>query len=370
MFNKRFSDFRSDTVTQPTMEMRHAMFNAEVGDEVLGEDPTVIRLEELAATITGKESALFVPSGTMGNTITMKLAVGEGHVVIMDDRSHILHYEGGNLSKIAFCMARPLPSDHGKIPLDLIEENILINPRDIDGEHESFSTEKKRKTWGRDIMESRYLPETRAISLENTHNTSGGSVLEPEYIEKVSELARKYHLHFHMDGARIFNAAIALGVDVKEITKHCDSVMFCLSKGLAAPMGSMLVGEKGFIKEARILRKSLGGGMRQIGFMAAAGIVGLETMVNRLEEDHRRAKMLVERMMDIKNITVDPSEVVTNIIMVKLANMGSVDFVARMAAQDVLVLPFGKDRIRMVTHKDIDDSDIDRGILAIRNAVA
>lgn len=344
MSYKGFSDFRSDTVTRPTEEMRKAMFNAEVGDDVHGDDPTVNRLEELAAEKVGKEAALFVPSGTMGNTIAMIVGVGAGKEVILEEKCHILNFESGNVSRIAHALPRAMASDRGKIPLDKIEANIHTSLRD-------------------------HITETRAIALENTHNTWGGALLDMDYLRDAAALARKYNLYFHLDGARVFNAAVALGIDVREIAGLFDSLMFCLSKGLSAPVGSILAGSKEFIKEARFVRKYLGGGMRQVGIIAAAGIVALEKMVDRLADDHRRTKQLAENIADLKEIIVNPEEVETNMIMIKLKTMDSDTFLRKLAARKVLTLPFDSDTVRIVTHKDIDDSDIERAVAAIREIV-
>jgi threonine aldolase len=344
MSYKGIADFRSDTVTRPSEEMRKAMYNAEVGDDVFADDPTVNRLEELAAGKVGKEAALFVPSGTMGNTIAMVLEVGEGKEVILEEKCHILNFEAGNVSRIAHAVPRAMPSDRGKIPLDLIENNIHTTLRD-------------------------HMPTTRAIALENTHNTWGGAVIGLDYIAKAAALSKKYNLYLHLDGARVFNAAAALQVDVKEISKHFDSLMFCLSKGLSAPVGSILAGTKEFIKEARFVRKYLGGGMRQVGVIAAAGIVAIEKMIDRLQDDHHRAKLLAEKIADLKELRVNPQEVETNMIMLTLNTMTSDLFLKKLAAQNVLALPFDAKTVRIVTHKDIDDNDIERAVKAIREAV-
>jgi len=341
MSYKGFSDFRSDTVTRPTEEMRQAMYDAEVGDDVLGDDPTVIRLEESAAEITGKEAALFMPSGTMANTVALILCAGAGKEVILEDKSHILNFEAGNISRLAHALPRALPSDRGKIPLSLLEANIHTHLRD-------------------------HVPETKAITLENTHNTWGGSVLEPDYLEQVSRLARKYNLHLHLDGARMFNAATALKTDIKEITRHFDTLMFCLSKGLCAPVGSILAGSKDFIKESRIVRKYLGGGMRQVGVLAAAGIVAVEKMPLRLEEDHALAKKLAVMLSDIPGLEINADEIVTNFLMLNLKNMDAALFLKRLAEYNVLALPFNSRLVRMVTHKDIDLNDVEIAAKAVR----
>jgi len=345
MSYKGFSDFRSDTVTRPSIEMRKAMYDAEVGDDVHLDDPTALKLEELAAEKVGKEAALFVPSGTMGNTIAMIVGVGPGKEVLLEEKCHIINFEAGNVSRIAQAVPRTLPSQRGKIPIDLLESNIHTALRE-------------------------HITETRAIALENTHNVLGGAVLNPHYLKDVALLAKKYNLFLHLDGARVFNAAVALKIDVKEIAKHFDSLMFCLSKGLSAPVGSMLADSKEFIKEARYVRKYLGGGMRQVGVLAAAGIVALEKMIPRLEEDHQRAKNLVEKIADIKEIEVNPQEVETNMVMMKLKNLDTEVFLKRLEEQKVLALPISAEVIRIVTHKDIDDQDIDRAAASIRNAIS
>ncbi len=344
MSYKGIADFRSDTVTRPTEEMRQAMYHAEVGDDVHGDDPTVNKLEELAAQKLGKEAALFVPSGTMGNTIAMKLGVGEGKVVIMEEKCHIFNFEAGNVSRIAGALPRVLPSIRGEIPLDLIEENI--------------NTALKE-----------HIPETRAITLENTHNVWGGLILSQAYIQSVANLAKKHNLYLHLDGARVFNAAVAQKIDVKDIVKHFDSVMFCLSKGLSAPIGSILAGKKEFIKEARQVRKFLGGGMRQVGVIAAAGIVAIEKMVDRLEEDHSRARKLAESTADLEGIGVNLEEVHTNMVVIEAKALGATSFLRKLAEKKVWALPLNDTKTRFVTHKDIDDRDIDTTIRAIQEVV-
>ncbi|MGE5342620.1 MAG: threonine aldolase family protein [Candidatus Omnitrophota bacterium] len=339
------SDFRSDTVTRPTEEMRKAMVNAEVGDDVFGDDPTVNKLEALAAEKVGKEAALFVPTGTMGNTIAMVLCAGGGKEVIMEEKCHILNFEAGNIARIAHAVPRGLPSDRGEIPLTVLEENIHASLRD-------------------------HMPQTTAIALENSHNTWGGAVLGLDYLSRVSELAQKYRLHVHLDGARLFNASVALSVDVKAITQHVDTLMFCLSKGLCAPVGSILAGPKAFIKEARVVRKYLGGGMRQVGLIAAAGLVAMETMVDRLADDHRRARQLAERISDLKAIAVNREHVQTNFVMIQLNTMTADTFLKKLAEKGVWALPFNSTLVRMVTHKDIDDADVERAVNAIREIVA
>lgn len=344
MSYKGISDFRSDTVTRPTEEMRKAMYDAELGDDVHHDDPTVNKLEELAAEKIGKPAALFVPSGTMGNTIAMIVGTEPGREVIMEEKCHILNFEMGNVSRLAHAVPRALPSNRGKIPLDVIEKNIHAALRE-------------------------HMTQTKAITLENTHNIWGGALLDPDYIKDAAALAKKYDLYMHLDGARVFNASIALDIDVGEITKYFDSVMFCLSKGLSAPVGSLLAGTKEFIKEARYARKFLGGGMRQAGVIAAAGIVAIEKMIDRLADDHRRAKQLAEQIADLPGIEVNPDEVETNIMMVRLTTMDSDTFLKKLAEQNVWALPFDDETVRIVTHKDIDDNDIQQAIDAIRQVI-
>lgn len=344
---KGISDFRSDTVTRPTEKMRKAMYEAEVGDDVLGDDPTVAKLEELAAEKVGKEAALFVPSGTMGNTIALKVAVPQGKEILLEEKSHIYNFECGNVSAVVGALPRPLPSQRGKIPVETLKANLHKNTRP-------------------------HVPETVAVALENTHNYWGGAVFSPDYLKEVFSFTREHNLHLHLDGARIFNAAVYLKVDVKEFTRYVDSIMFCLSKGLSAPIGSMLAGSKEFIQEARKVRKVLGGGMRQVGVIAAAGIVALEEMVDRLEEDHVRAKKLAVGLSEIRGIKIDPEEVQTNIVIFEVdpAKMKVPAFIEELKKRGVLALAFGANRVRMVTHKDIDDIDVERALSAIKEIMS
>jgi len=339
------SDFRSDTVTRPTEEMRKAVYEAEVGDDVMRDDPTVLRLEELAAELMGKEAALFVPSGTMGNTIALKIAVGEGYEVLVEEKSHIYNFESGNVARIVGALPRPLPSNRGEIPLEVLEENFHIGERV-------------------------HVPPTRALALEDTHNYWGGAVLSLDYLEKAYRFTREKGIHLHLDGARIFNAAIAQGVETKEIARYSDTVMFCISKGLSAPVGSLLAGPKEFIEQAISVRKYLGGGMRQVGILAAAGIVALTRMVDRLAEDHSRAKKLARGLSGIKGIEINPDEVQTNIVIFKLTSMEVPRFLEELKKEGVLALGFGPSRVRMVLHKDIDDQDVEKALRAISRIVS
>ncbi len=340
-------DLRSDTVTLPTPEMRKAMYEAEVGDDVFGEDPTVNRLQELAAEKMGKEAALFVASGTMGNLVSILTHCGRGDEVILGDWSHTFLYEVGGIAALGGVHPRPVRNQpDGTMALEDIEA--AIRPENI------------------------HFPRTRLICLENTHNRCGGAVLTPEYTSQVAQLARRYGLKVHLDGARIFNAAIALGVDVKELVKDVDSVMFCLSKGLSAPVGSMVCGSKEFIYEARRIRKMVGGGMRQVGVLAAAGIVALTKMVDRLVEDHENARRLAEGLAELPGIKIDPEKVKTNIVIFEFNHpkMTPKEFTDRLKEEGVLMLPIEGKRIRAVTHYGITAEDIDKALAIMRRVLS
>jgi threonine aldolase len=313
--------------------MRQAMADAVVGDDVLGDDPTVKKLEELAAETMNMEAALFVPTGTMGNTIAMKLAAGDGNIVIMEEKCHIFHYESGNIGRICHALPLILPSDHGEIPIDKLRQAIPAVHRS-------------------------HMPKVTAIALENTHNNWGGQVLSLPYMKQVKQLAAERNCHLHLDGARIFNAAVSLNIHVREISACFDSIMFCLSKGLSAPVGSMLAGKKEWIKEARLIRKYLGGGMRQAGVLAAPGIIALQIMPERLPEDHARMRKLAENIADCRGIDLDINSVQSNMMMLKLTTQDAMSFTQRLAEKKVLAIPFTDKIIRFVTHKDIDDHDI------------
>lgn len=340
-----WADFRSDTVTRPTAEMRKAMAEAEVGDDVLGDDPTVIRLQELGAELMGKEAGLFVPSGTMGNTVALMVHGCRAKEVMVEEKCHIYNFECGNIAHLAGAVPRPLPSDRGMIALADLETNY----KGIGAAH---------------------LVPTAGICLENTHNYHGGAVMPVEHIEAVAGFARSRNLFLHLDGARIFNAAACLGIDACRIARPFDSVMFCLSKGLAAPVGSMLVGSREFIGEAHSVRKQLGGGMRQAGILAAAGMIALQKMRLRLEDDHRRARRLAEAIAEIPGLVIRPADVQSNIVIFRMQStaIDPVVLIGKMKENRVLALPFGSGRVRMVVHNDIDDADIDRAIACLRTA--
>ncbi len=339
-------DLRSDTVTLPTSAMRSAMARAELGDDVYGEDPTVNRLEALAAERVGKQAAMLTPSGTMGNLCALMAHCGRGDEAIVGDGSHIYNYEGGGASALGGIVYHILPNQpDGTLALDHLRAAV----RWLDDPHSA---------------------QTRLICLENTHNHCGGTVLPPAYMADVARLARERGLAIHLDGARLFNAAVALGIDAREITRHVDSVQFCLSKGLSAPVGSLLCGDADFIKRARRARKMLGGGMRQAGVIAAAGIVALETMIDRLAEDHANARMLAEGLAGLPQIAIDLERVQTDIVIFELRNgMDADTFVHRLRARGVLVGDMGGERIRAVTHYGIDAGDIEQALDVISSVL-
>jgi threonine aldolase len=333
-------DLRSDTVTQPTAEMREAMAHAEVGDDVYGEDPTVNRLQELAAERLGKEAALFVPSGAMGNLVAMLTHCQRGDEVILGDLSHPYFYETGGLSALGGIQPRPLANQpDGTLKLDDIRD--AIREDDV------------------------HYPITRLVALENTHNRRNGIPLSAEYTAAVGKLARANNLLLHVDGARIFNAAVALGFPVSRLVAPADSVTFCLSKGLCAPVGSVLCGSKDFIGRALRIRKQVGGGMRQAGILAAAGIISLEKMIDRLAEDHARAGRLAAGLGELPQLRVEPHY--TNIVRFQLADgarMSPEQVVARLAEQGIRVGHSGRWGFRAVTHYWIDDAAIEKTLAA------
>jgi len=336
-----FIDLRSDTVTHPTPAMREAMYRAEVGDDVFGEDPTVRRLEEMAAERMGKEAALFVASGTMGNLVALLTHCGRGDEVILGDRSHTFVYEQGGMAALGGITPRPISNQpDGTLRLEDIRAAIR--------------------------SENVHYPRTRLVCLENTHNLCDGAPLTAEYTAAVARLAHSHGLRVHLDGARIFNAAAALNCDVRDLVREVDSVMFCLSKGLCAPVGSVLCGSADFIYEARRARKVVGGGMRQAGVLAAAGIVALEQMTGRLAEDHARARRLAEGLAQIPGVQVGP--VYTNIFYFWLDGvpMAPQEFLHRLREQGVLVLGREDGRFRAVTHYWITDEDIEATLRAVR----
>jgi len=343
-----YIDLRSDTVTHPTPAMRAAMANAPVGDDVFGDDPTVKRLEEMAAERMGHAAGLFVASGTMGNLVALMAHCRRGEAVIAGRNSHTFGHEQGSLASVGGLMPYPIPNQpDGTLPLEDIED--AIQPDDP------------------------HYPRTRLICLENTNNEMGGVPLTPGYTRSVVDLARRHGLKVHIDGARIFNAAVALGVPAADLARDADSVTFCLSKGLSAPVGSVLCGSSDFMGEARRARKVVGGGMRQAGVLAAAGIVALETMVDRLADDHANAKRLAEGLADMPGFDIELGRACTNMVYFSLAPDTSIDAAEverRLARQGVLLLAVGKRRFRAVAHAWVTRDEIDRALLAFRVVLA
>lgn len=340
-------DLRSDTVTLPTPKMREAIYEAEVGDDVFSEDPTVNRFEQMAAERVGKEAALFVASGTMGNLVCTLTHCARGEEVILGDKTHMFLNEAGGMSALGG-----------------------IHPHTV--ANQSDGTMRLEDIEGAIRGSNLHFPRTRLICLENTHNRCNGAALPPEYMDSVAALAKRYGLSLHLDGARVFNAAVALGVDVKELTRSVDSVSFCLSKGLSAPVGSAVCGSSGFIAEARRTRKVLGGGMRQAGIIAAAGIVALEQMVERLKEDHANARRLAEGIAEIEGLSIDAAVVQTNILYFDLVGdrMDVDTFVTRLDKKGVRLLHTGgPHRCRIVTHYGIEAEDIDETLKALKEVV-
>lgn len=337
-------DLRSDTITLPDEIMRRAIYEAELGDDVYGEDPTVNRLQEMAADIIGKEAAMLVPSGTMGNQIAILTHCQPGTEVIMEADSHIYYYEAAAASAFAGIQPRPLQGQKGVLPADLVEW--AIRQDDI------------------------HLPPTSLICLENTHNRAGGRIFPLEEMKAVFEVAKKHFLPVHLDGARVFNASIASGVSVKDFAACTSSVQFCLSKGLGAPVGSIIAGSEAFIEEARRWRKRLGGGMRQAGIIAASGIVALETMIDRLAEDHTNARLLAEGLAELKGIDFNPGDVDTNIVIVKPTAMSVRDLGQQLEKQGVLTVVMQPDRIRFTTNKEVSREDIEKTIKIVGEVLA
>ena len=335
-------DLRSDTVTHPTPGMRQAIFEAEVGDDVFREDPTVNRLEIMAATRMGKEAALLTTSGTQSNLIAVLIHTNHGDEIIVGDEAHILWYEVGGAATLGGVTMRTLPNDScGRLNLGDIDR--AIRDKDI------------------------HYPETTLLCLENTHNRCGGTVLTTDYTDEVCNLAHTRGLKVHLDGARIFNAAIALGVPACTLAQNSDSVSLCLSKGLSAPVGSLLCGNKDFIERARKFRKMLGGGMRQAGIIAAAGIVALETMVDRLAEDHSNARRLAQGLAGIKGIKMAQDDISTNIVMFDLSpELSVVEFVEGLEEVGVKIVQLDGELLRAVTHYMVSSSDIDEALTRIK----
>jgi threonine aldolase len=338
-------DLRSDTVTKPDEAMRRAMATAEVGDDVFGEDPTVNRLQEVAARMLGREAALFVPSGTMANQICLRLLTRPGDEVICDQTAHLVRFEGGAAAVLSGLPVNLIEADRGILDPEAVEA--AIRPDNV------------------------HLPVSRVVALENTHNYGGGAVYPLQTIRAITGLATDRGLSLHLDGARMFNACAAAGYGPAELAAGFDTVSFCLSKGLGAPVGSMVVSSRENIDQARRVRKRLGGGMRQAGILAAAGLYALEHNLDRLWEDHDRAGRLARGLAELKGVRLDPDRVETNIVVFDLAPGGpdQEETIGRLADRGVGVVPFGPGRLRAVTHLMINDRDIDDALAAFREVL-
>ena len=338
-------DLRSDTLTVPTPAMRRAMAEAQVGDDVWEEDPTVQRLEARAAARFGKAAGLFVASGTMGNQVAVLAHTEPGQEVLADADSHMLNLEVGGIARLSLCQTRPLQTERGLPDPDAVRH--AIRPQNI------------------------HIPRTGLLALENTHNLKGGVAFTPEEIAEVAAVASEHGVPVHLDGARIFNACVALGRDAREYGQVVDTVQFCLSKGLAAPVGSLLLGPEAFVARARRMRKLVRGGMRQVGILAAAGLVALDTMVDRLADDHRNARRLAEGLRGLPGLRVDPARVPTNIVIFEVTRPGgAAQLVEGCRARKVKIHAVGPTAIRCVTHKDVDAEDIERALAAVQEITA
>src|SRR4051812_1061412 len=339
-------DLRSDTVTKPTPAMRQAMFEAEVGDDVYREDPTVNRLEERAAEIVGKPAALFVPTGTMGNTIAIKLLTEHGQEVICDSRAHLLDYELSMIAWFSGCVIRAIPTAEGLLSWEEVRRAIKpVSP---------------------------YSAPTGAVSLEQPHNMAGGTVYPMRTVCEICDGARERGVPVHMDGARIFNASTALGIPVHEIAAPADTVMFCLSKGLGAPIGSILAGPADMMTKARFYRKRLGGGMRQAGVIAAAGLVALEETPPKLAIDHANARFLADGLARIPGVQLDPSKVVTNVVVFDVSGTGvaPAEVSTRLKQRGILMNAINERCVRAVTHYDVDRAQCAQAVDAVSESVA
>ena len=341
-------DLRSDTVTKPTDEMRQAMAKAEVGDDVYGEDPTINRLQQMAAEMMGKEAGLFVSSGTMGNLLSVLSVCLRGDEVIMGNMGHTFLFEAGGISALGGVFPNTLPNQaDGSLRLEDIEA--AIRPDDI------------------------HDPISRMVILENTHNRCGGTVLSPQYTQAVADLAHQHHLHLHLDGARVFNAAVALGIPAAKVAEPADSVTFCLSKGLCAPVGSVVCGSRDFIQQGRRIRKMLGGGMRQAGILAAAGIVALEKMIPRLQEDHAKAKRLADSLREIPGIVFEMGFPQSNMVFPSLSPevpLSTQQVIEKLGAMGIRLSAVANRRFRLVTHYWISEEDVTTVIKAFEKVLA
>jgi threonine aldolase len=338
----KVSDFRSDTVTRPCADMRRAMATAEVGDDVFGDDPTVNRLQERVAALFKKEAALFVPSGTMGNQVAVKTLTQPGEEILCEERSHVFVNEVGALALISGVQVKTLPGADGVPSLRAIEQGI----RDEDVHH----------------------PRTSLIVIENTHNYAGGRIVPLAAMAAIRALALRRDLRIHLDGARLFNASVAAKTPVASFAAHADLATVCFSKGLGCPAGSMVVGSRELIARARRIRKALGGGMRQVGILAAAAEFALDHLVERLAEDHVRAQRLAQAVAGLPDCAVDVPHVETNILFVERPRGDAAKLEAKLTGQGVLTTALGADRLRFVTHRDVGDADVARAVAAMERA--
>jgi threonine aldolase len=338
-------DLRSDTVTKPTEEMRKAMYDAEVGDDVFGDDPTVNKLEETAAEILGKEAALYVSSGTLGNQIAIQTLTRPGDEIILEEEAHIYLYEGAAHSVYAGVQTRTLKGVRG-----------ALNPVDVRNAIRTANI---------------HHPRTGLICVENTHNKAGGTILSLANLQAIQNIAKEHGVPVHMDGARLFNAVVASGHKAPEFTQYVDTVQVCFSKGLSAPVGSILAGSKETIERARFIRKRMGGGMRQVGVIAAPALIALTKMVDRLAEDHANAKLLANGLAEIDGISIDVSKVETNIVIADVmgTGMSESEFVARLKEEGVLCVDFGPGLVRFVTHKDVTEAQIREALIKVQRLV-
>lgn len=342
---QKWIDLRSDTVTRPTPAMRKAMSEAEVGDDVFGEDPTVNALQERVASLLGKEAAIFVPSGTMANQLAIKAHTQPGDEVIIEATSHSYNFEGGAGAALSGIQFYCLKGNRGILDASQIEE--AIRPDD------------------------HHFPPSRLICLENTHNRGGGAIYPVEKMEAISMLAKSKGLMVHLDGARLWNASIATGTGLREYAHWADSVSVCLSKGLGAPIGSLVAGSRAFIDRVHRFRKMFGGGMRQVGIIASAGLYALDHHIERLKEDHRNAKRLAVGLKELKGVSIDPRHVETNIVIFGVAETGqtALQVAESMKGHNVLIHPFGKSQIRLVTHLDVSADDMETALKAFKKVI-
>ncbi len=334
-------DLRSDTVTRPSEQMRKAMYEAEVGDDVFGEDPTVNKLQEYAAEILGKEASLYVASGVMGNQICLNVLTNPGDEVICEKDAHIFHYESGSPAALSGIQLMPVEGKLGVFTPEQIES--LIRPES-----------------------AYYMPRTKVIEIENTHNRAGGTIFPLDKIKEIKKLVDKYYLKFHLDGARIWNASVTAKISVKEYALYFDSISCCLSKGLGAPVGSIIGGSKEFIKDAHRVRKAWGGGMRQVGILAAAGLYALKNNIERLNEDHEKARSLAEAIDENPNLVIDMDSVQTNILMFKPLNISVEKAISECGSKGLLVTPGSVGYLRAVTHLDVSFEDIEKAKQIVR----